>query len=161
MLAASCPILVPESSRSPTNLSHTPTIWASVPRGRSLAADKVVEHTGGRASGRASNARAAVERRNEGVRAEEGEKEREGEQEWDAGRKKEGEEAIPAVGEEETRAAEAEVNFGWVYAAEGQMGAGGKARLGLNSVQQLGIWTSREYTARTDHTVIVPFLYCR
>ena len=69
--------------------------------------------------------------------AEEGKKEREGEQEWEAGRKKEGEEAIPAVGEEETRVAEAEVNFGSVDAAEGQMGAEGKARLGRNSVQQL------------------------
>lgn len=72
-----------------------------------------------------------------------------------------GEEKTLAVGEEGTRAAGAEVNFGSVDAAEGQRGAEGQAGLGRNSVQQIGIWTPREYTAGTDVTVIVPFLYCR
>jgi len=83
-------------------------------------------------------------RRNEGVRAEEGEKEREGEQE--------GEEGTLAMGEKRTLAVGAEVNFGSVDAAEGQRGAEGQAGLGRNSVQQLGIWTPREYTARTNLT---------
>lgn len=82
MPAASCPMPVPAPRRSPTNLSHTPTIWASVPRGRSLAADKVTGQTGGRASGRASNARAAgrgeAERGRAGGRGREGKRGRAG-----------------------------------------------------------------------------------
>lgn len=82
MLAASCPMLVPAPRRSPTNLSHTATIWASVPRGRSLAAGKVVGQTGGRASGRASNARATgrgeAERGRAGGRGREGKRGRTG-----------------------------------------------------------------------------------
>lgn len=82
MPAASCPMPVPAPRRSPTNLSHTPTIWASVPRGRSLAADRVAGQTGGRASGRASNARAAgrgeAERGRAGGRGREGSRGRAG-----------------------------------------------------------------------------------
>lgn len=83
-------MLVPAPRRSPTNLSHTPKIWASIPRGRSLAADKVVGQTGGRASGRASNARAAghgeAERGRAGGRGREGKGGRAGR----GGRKEEG-----------------------------------------------------------------------
>lgn len=75
-------MLVPAPRRTPTSLSHTPTIWASIPRGRSLATDKVMGLTGGRASGRASNARAAgrgeAERGRAGGRGREGKRGRAG-----------------------------------------------------------------------------------
>lgn len=110
-----------------------------------------------------------VERRNEGALAGEEEKQRKEEQEGEAERKKEGEDGTLVVeeertlvaGEEETRVAGAEVKLGPVDAADGPKGAERQAGLGRNSDQQLVMWTPRNSTARTELTVIVPFLHCR
>lgn len=91
-----------------------------------------------------------VEKRNEGVQAEEEVKEGE------EGRNKGGEEGIPAR-KERTLATREGAKLGSVDAADGQRKAEWQVGLRRNSVQQLQIWKLRQCTVQTVLTVIVPF----